>query len=359
VRVSARLGERGEVLFDVADTGIGIAPEDQVRIFEEFGQLDSPLQRRVKGTGLGLPLSQKLAALLGGKILVQSQPGIGSTFTLCLPVNYFETVEGSSLPEGSGPLGPLQLPVLVLEDSRESLFLYEKLLRGTAFQIVPASSVKAAQQLLHEVRPAAVILDILLQGENAWDFLAELKRSEPTRSIPVLVVTLVDNERQARTLGADAFAIKPVQRDWLVRSLAELTRDRLQAPILVVDDDAGARSLLATLLAGTRHEVLEASGADDGLRRARNEKPAAIFLDLMMPDRSGYEVLDDLRADPATARIPVIIYSARYLDEHERGRLMPLVSDIVGKEEIGPHEAGRLRLQTALQRARIGSEGRI
>jgi CheY-like chemotaxis protein len=251
----------------------------------------------------------------------------------------------------------LQLPVLVLEDSRESLFLYENFLRGTAFRILPASSVQAAHQLLAQVRPVAVILDILLQSENTWAFLTELKDSESTRDIPVLVVTLVDNERQARSLGADAFAIKPVQRDWLVRSLAELTRDRLQAPILIIDDDTSARGLLRELLAGTRHDVLEAAGAEEGLRLALTGKPAAIFLDLMMPNRSGYEMLDDLRSNPATAGIPVVIYSARYLDERERAQLTPLVRDIVSKDEIAPHDAGRARLLAALQRAGLGSEG--
>src|SRR6185312_16115836 len=109
--------ERGPlVAFSVADTGIGIAPEDQDHIFQEFGQLDSPVQRRVRGTGLGLPLTRKLTELLGGRLTLVSQPGLGSTFSAISPVRYAEAEDTTVLEQGLESAGPV---ILVVEDAPE------------------------------------------------------------------------------------------------------------------------------------------------------------------------------------------------------------------------------------------------
>ncbi|MGH7263329.1 MAG: ATP-binding protein, partial [Candidatus Rokuibacteriota bacterium] len=188
VRVSAA-PERESVVFSVADTGIGIAPEDQERIFQEFAQVDNPVQRTVRGTGLGLPLSRRLAELLGGRLTVESRPGVGSTFSATIPRVYAPAPPTPAVLAPDWRPDAARRPVLVVENSAETLLLYEKYLKRSPYEVVPVRRVRDARQLLRRVRPAAVLLDILLDGEDAWTFLAELKRDDATRAIPVVVVT--------------------------------------------------------------------------------------------------------------------------------------------------------------------------
>ncbi len=170
VRVSARLASGNTVIFQVVDTGIGIADEDQEIIFEEYSQVDHPLQRRVRGTGLGLPLSRKLAGLLGGSVGVKSRLGVGSTFFAIIPVQFKGPTEISCVPDVSRVFDATRVPVLVVEDNRESLFIYEKYLKGTGYQVLPARTLADAREWLRAVRPVAIVLDILLETENAWVF---------------------------------------------------------------------------------------------------------------------------------------------------------------------------------------------
>ncbi len=350
VRVSAVQGVDGTVVFAVADTGIGIAPADQEAIFQEFTQLDNPRQKRVKGTGLGLPLSRKLAELLGGTVTVQSAPGVGSTFRLIVPSVYRGPDEASVVPEVAPEVDPTRTPILVVEDNRETLFIYEKYLKGTGFQVIPARTVRAARRLLKEAAPVAVVVDILLEGESTWELIAELKRQAHTRHLPVWVVTMVDNRHKALALGADDFCTKPVDRSWLLERLHALAGAGKREKVLVIDDDEVSRYLLRGLLSDTRFEVIEAVGGEQGLQLATRERPRVVFLDLDMPGPSGFEVLRALRADPATRDVAVIIHTSQVLEDAERERLAPEVAAILSKEAPS-REAALARLREALGRA--------
>ena len=335
VRVSAALTPDGDaVAFSVADTGTGIAPEDQERIFEEFSQLDHPVHNRVKGTGLGLPLCRKLAALLGGRVTVESAVGVGSTFVAIVPLAYAPpgaTAEAEAPP--SWQPDPHRVPVLVVEDSFETVLLYEKYLKGSHFQMVPARTLREAHQMLAQARPRAVVLDIMLQGEDAWTFLAELKAGELTRQLPVVVVTTVEDQPKGIALGADAYALKPVDRAWLLENLIRLT-GRRRRRLLMIDDDEVARYLLRRQVPDDVG-VVEAGNGLDGLARARADAPDAIVLDLAMPGMRGEEVLDHLRAEPATREIPVVIFTSQVLDDAARVALASRVVAIVSKEATG------------------------
>src|ERR1700734_2661231 len=236
VRVSAQLSEdRHTVRFSVSDTGIGIAPEDQGRIFDEFTQLQSPLQGRVKGTGLGLPLCRRLAHLLGGDVSVKSERGVGSVFTATVSAN-FETngVAASQPVETTVELG--RSPVLVLDDDAETRLIYDKPWRDSRYQPLSARNLREARELMKRTRPQAILLDIMLRGEDTWRWLSELKSDPATAAIPVIVITSIDDERKGLALGADAYCLKPLERAALLEKLDSHTGRR----ILVIDDDPAA-----------------------------------------------------------------------------------------------------------------------
>jgi signal transduction histidine kinase/DNA-binding response OmpR family regulator len=334
IRVAARSAADGAAVeFSVTDTGIGIAPEDQERIFKEFGQLEHPLQRKVLGTGLGLPLTRKLTELLGGRVGLVSRPGVGSTFSATIPSRYVEP--GAAASGAGGWRARAERPaVLVVEDSPEDALLYETFLKDSGFGLIRVVSTWQARQVLRGVRPAAIVLDILLRGEDAWGFLAELKRAEATRDIPVVVVSAVDDQHKGLGLGADTYAVKPVERQWLLDTLAEVTRPAPGTAVLVIDDDPAARYLVRSVLAGGPYAVTEAADGVSGLERARRDLPAAIVLDLVMPGMTGFEVLDRLKDTPATRAIPVIVLTSRTGpgDESLHGRAAAVLS----KEATSP-----------------------
>lgn len=331
IRVGVQRGHDETVVFSVADTGIGILEEDQNRIFEEWTQIEGKLQKTVKGTGLGLPLSRKFAQLLGGNVYVKSQPGIGSTFFAAVPIQFNGTPEITYVPDLRSELDPNKYPVLVVEDNREALFIYEKYLKDTSFQIVPAQDLKEARSVLRNLRPAAVILDVLLKGEHSWELLQELKQSPLTADIPVFVITVVENREKAMAMGAHAFHTKPVDRGWLTTQLKEVTRLDSARQVLIIDDDEVSRYILRGILAKTDFRFIEAPNGHEGLRRVHERKPNLIILDLAMPDLSGFEVIKRLKADPSTADIPVIIHTSKVLEPEEIHSLNDAVA-IVSKE---------------------------
>jgi signal transduction histidine kinase/DNA-binding response OmpR family regulator len=318
------------VVFCVADTGIGIAPDDQQRIFEEFVQVRSRLQARVKGTGLGLPLCRRLAHALGGEVSVESVIGAGSKFFLRLPIRYADVVEPAVQTAPPAVPEPWHIPVLVVEDERDMHLFYEKSLRDTPFRTIAAHTLHQASAAVERARPAAVILDILLRNEDAWRWLAEFKASPDLQSIPVLVVTTVNEQRKAFALGADAFAQKPIDRAELVALLNQATASR----VLIVDDDATTRYAMRKLLDRSPFLVLEAATGEDGLRVAEIANPRTIVLDLGLPDVNGFALLTRLKASPVTRGIPVIVATAHDLTDAERVTLEAQAFAVLSKRDM-------------------------
>ncbi|MDZ8189333.1 MAG: ATP-binding protein [Nostoc sp. ChiSLP02] len=319
------------VAFSVSDTGIGIAPADLERIFEDFVQIESPLQKQVKGTGLGLPLSRKLTELLGGSISISSEPGKGSTFTASIPLIYPHATEFPTL-KPIRAIEPTRLPILAVEDHLETLFIYEKHLQESTYQLIATRTLAQARLVLQQVRPAAIMLDIMLEGQNGWTFLRELKGDATTRSIPVVVITIIDNEKQALALGADGFLIKPVDRLLLLNKLNKLINGDRHQKILLIDDDRTYRYLVKQLLVNTPLSILEAANGQEGLDLAEHEQPNAIVLDLEMPELNGFEVLKQLKNNSITQSIPVIIHSSAQLDAEVQRCLAKQSIAILSKE---------------------------
>jgi CheY-like chemotaxis protein len=351
VRVTAALADNGAAVgFAVIDTGVGIAAEDQERIFEEFTQLENPLQKRVKGTGLGLPLTRRLTELLGGRVSVVSRLGVGSTFTAVIPTLY-HVAEGTAAPvEGPGhEWEPEAEPVLVVDDDPHALAIYDGFLKGSEFRPVPVRTLREARRSLANERPRAILLDIRLAGEETWRFLAEFKGADTTRDIPVIVVSAIDDHRKGLALGADAYGTKPVEREWLLKNLRRVT-SRPAPTALVIDDDAIARYILKRGLTGLAYDVVEAANGNEGLRLARDVRPQVIFLDLVMPDLSGHAVLAKLKDDPGCASIPVIVVTSEVLEPVERENLAARAVAVLSKDSAS-QEIALVSLQSALARA--------
>ncbi len=342
VRVSAAMASEDEVLFSVTDTGIGIAPENRELIFQDFSQVDHPIQRRVKGTGLGLPLSKKLASLLNGKVGVESEPGVGSTFTLCLPLRYRDLVEPTiALKPGWLP-EPGSLPVLVVEDSPEIMMAYKSYLRGSGFEVLPATTVREAEEILDRIRPRVILLDVVLRSESTWAFLAKLKADPGTKDIPVLLASVTEDQGKAYHLGADEYILKPVERAELINRLVSLSGQPAILRILLIDDNERDRYVLKHRLKATSAVILEASSGVEGLRRACIEKPDVVFLDLTMPGVSGFEVLNQLKSDPATQSIPVVISTSFVLSDRERQMLGEQAVAILSKGDLDVADLGQI-----------------
>jgi signal transduction histidine kinase/CheY-like chemotaxis protein len=347
----------GALTFSVADTGVGIAEQDQERIFQEWSQVEGKLQKAAKGSGLGLPLSRKLAQLLGGNVFVTSTPGVGSTFVAVVPVSFHGQTEVTYVPEVKKDIDSSRLPVLVLEDNREALFIYEKYLKGSRFQVIPAVSIQEARDALQSFRPLAVVLDVLLQGEHSWGLLRELKENPSTKDIPVYVITVVDNHQKALALGADGFHAKPVERSWLLQQLQAANSNRRYS-ILTVDDDRTSRYLLGTLLSGSNCRLFEAENATQGLQLAAELRPDLIILDLAMPDLSGFEVLDRLKKESDTRNIPVVIHTSKFLNEEDRLRLNGAVG-IIPKSILSNRDAAVTLFGDAFHKAGLESAMRV
>jgi signal transduction histidine kinase/DNA-binding response OmpR family regulator len=316
--------------FCVEDTGIGIAHEDLERIFEEFVQVRGPMQKRVKGTGLGLPLCRRLAHALRGEVRVESTLGEGSRFFLTIPARYAEETLAALPPAEPASTGNWRMPVLVVEDDPETQRFYESALAATAYRVVAASTLHQASAALARERPAAIIVDVLLEGGDAWRWLAEHKGNVDLRAVPVLVISSAAEDRKALALGADAFIRKPVEQAHLLQRLNGATRSR----VLVIEDDETTRYAVRKLLHAADFLVLEAANGEDGLQAAAIARPRAILLDLGLPDVDGFAMLDRLRASPETREIPVVLATARDLTDAERRTLEARAFAVLSKREL-------------------------
>jgi CheY-like chemotaxis protein len=208
------------------------------------------------------------------------------------------------------------------------------------------------------MRPKAIIMDVLLQGEHSWDLLRELKQDPAMQNLPAYVITVVDNRDKALSLGADGFHSKPVDRIWLLNQLEPLATTTTKPKVLVVDDDATARYLVRSLLASSGVELLEADGGESGLRMARDEQPDLIVLDLAMDDIDGFAFLKILRGNSATKQIPVVVHTSKSLESDDYARLSSAI-DVIPKSIMSSRELAMSRFSDAFQKAGLDAGSRV
>jgi len=314
IRVTADLEQGGWIAFRVADTGIGIAPGDQDRIFDEFVQIEGEMQSQVKGTGLGLPLSRRLAELMGGTLTVESIPGLGSTFTVRLPAEAGRPAkETISVPDLDGSAEPT---VLFIEDNRETSFVHQASMKGSEYRVKFVSNIPEARELMKTLTPDLVVLDRLIDQKDCLSYIGELRSKDYTG--PVLVVSVVDDAESALEAGASRFLPKPVPPFTLLSTIRELIEGRPAKTILLVDDDEVSRYVIGGELAKLGYRVDEARGGREALQSMEGHRPDAIILDIAMPDMNGFEVLRELRRIASYRSIPVIVHSSREFTAEDR-----------------------------------------
>jgi signal transduction histidine kinase/CheY-like chemotaxis protein len=329
VRIAAaRLQSCVEI--SVIDTGIGISDADQAQLFQEFHQVDQGPGRRQQGTGLGLALTRRFAALHGGEVLVRSEVGKGSVFTLRLPIQTSVAEKPAPVPAKTQDMSrPL---VLVIEDDPPAAELLVRQLEGAGFRTQIARTGTEALAMARELRPAAITLDILLPELDGWEVMTRLKSDAITSDIPVVVVSVVDNPELGMALGALDYFVKPIDGKELVTRLSRFSFKRSNGTtVLVVDDDTSNRLWLTSVLQPAGFAVINAGGGREAIQLAKSRNPDLVLLDLMMPDVSGFAVVEALRADPATRHIPIMILTARTLTEADKRHLNGHVSTILSR----------------------------
>jgi signal transduction histidine kinase/DNA-binding response OmpR family regulator len=313
VRAEPRGEDRWALI--VADTGIGIPEEEQETIFEEFRQGEPEEHRGRGGTGLGLAIVRKLVLALGGTISLESARGKGTRFNVLLPRDLPSEPPLQILLEPSvlSSARNDQKTVLIVDDDDGVRELLAAELKPHGLRILEASDGKIGLEVARAEKPDAILLDVLMPNLDGWQTLRALKETPETRSIPVVILSVVENRALGISLGAVEHLVKPVDRPALLLALSKAGVLATKGHILLVDDDADVRALLEQELVAAGYRVRTAAGGAQALELLRQERPSALLLDLMMPPPDGFEVLYRLRQDPELRELPVIIITAREL----------------------------------------------
>ncbi len=326
------------VKVSVSDTGIGIPPEEHQRIFEKFHQIGDTLKDKPKGTGLGLTICKDIVEHFGGRIWVESEPGKGSTFFFTLPAKSkaepeapaAENPAAANVGGGNGqreaqhlPPNPSNAPaddppanqtgerpytILVVDDEPNIRRFLGHELTQRGYHVIEAPNGNEAIRMAREHVPDLITLDVLMPDLTGLEVTAILRDAPATRDIPILIISVMENQEQAFKLGANDYLTKPCDVEEVARKVAQLIR-RSPGRVLVVDDDKAFVREIQTALEKRGFMVSGAYDGQQGLEAARTGKPDLILLDLLVPKIGGADFIRALKSDPIGARIPIIALS--------------------------------------------------
>ena len=342
------------VVFRVTDTGIGLRPEQIVKLFRDFTQADASTTRKFGGTGLGLALTRRFCQIMGGDVTVHSVPDEGSIFTIKLPAVVGEMKSdadgyGNASAETSGGEWAESYPpgscVLVIDDDPVQRDLIERFLTKEGFSVRTAENGETGLRLAAQLRPVAITLDVMMPDMDGWCVLSALKADAALRDVPVIMLTMVDDPERGITLGAADYTTKPVDRERLSQILKKYTRPEPPCPVLVIDDDPAACAMMRSILEKEGWAVSEAGNGRAALELMERERPCLILLDLIMPVMDGFEFATEMRRHNEWRMIPIVVLTAHDITGEERKRLNGHVEKILQKAAV-PHE-------TLLQQIRV------
>jgi signal transduction histidine kinase/DNA-binding response OmpR family regulator len=327
------------LILAVSDTGIGIAADKIEHVFEEFSQADGSTTRDYGGTGLGLAISRRFCELLGGDLTLHSKVGEGSTFTVRIPAilpgtNPVLPVADTTVIMAETDLESLReagSTILVIDDDPEALEIIERFLIKDGFSVVTAGSGEQGLRLAQECQPVAITLDVMMPGMDGWSVLRVLKADPVLRNIPVIMLTMIDDQTRGYSLGAVDYLTKPVDRELLHKTLSRYHCTDEICPVLLVEDDVETRELMAHTLEKAGWTVSGAGNGQEALDLMPDVQPRLILLDLMMPVMDGFGFLVAMRAKPEWQHIPVIVITAKDLTADDRDRLAGVVEEVVEK----------------------------
>jgi len=346
VRLQAeRTTEAGEdwFRFAVSDSGIGMNEEQLSKVFDEFSQADASTTKEYGGTGLGLPITKKFCEMLGGSIIVTSEPGQGSTFEIRLPAHApaqeEESAPGRTASEKPTDVMPDGAPtVLAIDDDAAARDLIARFLGGEGYRVLTATDGEEGLRLAREQRPDLITLDVMMPHVDGWSVLQQLKDDPELAAIPVILLTMTDERNLGFALGASEYLTKPIDRDQLAEVLRKYEGGDPWAPALVVDDEPANRDILRKDLEGAGWPVVEAENGRVALDRVAEALPRLILLDLMMPVMDGFEFVAELRTNEAWRQVPVLVITAKEITTEDRVRLEGHVSRILQKGSFGQEE---------------------
>jgi PAS domain S-box-containing protein len=313
--------DKGLAQITVTDTGIGIRPEDQQLVFEEFRQVEGTTQQ---GTGLGLAITKRLVEKQGGEISLESELGKGSRFTFTIPLGTSPMTEPSGAEERFGAATVTASPremkplVLIVDDevpARELLASYLE----PDYRIAMAASGAEALEKARELRPDAITLDVLMANGNGFETLAALRKESQTAHIPVIILSIVDQKQVGFALGATDYLVKPIRQTTLLDTIRKYVQPRADddSAILLVDDDPKILELLEETLRSAGYEVQGVRSGARALEVLSSKLVGAVLLDLLMPGMDGFHVLKHIRQQEALKELPIFVMTSKTLAAEE------------------------------------------
>ncbi len=331
---------RNELRVSVTDTGPGIAKQDQAKLFQPFSQVDDSPTRKTGGTGLGLSICQHIINMHGGRIWIESDIGMGSTFHFTLPL-FRKEKEGQSTSPGNKV-------ILSIDDDLQVIGLYERYLSQQGYLVVPLSDPTHAVERVKQVKPFAVTLDIMMPGIDGWQILDNLKNDPETRNVPVIICSIIEDLQKGFNLGATDYLVKPILEEDLVNALDHLNADGSIRDVLVIDDDPDDLRLIGKILNDDgRYKATLAEGGRRGWDIISSGKPPhVVVLDLFMPEMDGFKILENMQASQKLRDIPVIVISGMDLSAEQKNQLNEFGQRLLSKGSFNEKE-----LLTSIQRS--------
>ena len=328
--------EQKWVSFQVQDTGIGMKLEQIGKLFQAFTQADASTTRKYGGTGLGLAITKKFCQMMGGDIKVESELGQGSTFTIQLPLqvvdpNKQKNNQSLDTFASRGKEKREKNIILVIDDDPTIHDLLKRFLGKKGFEVRTATTGAEGVRLAKILQPEAITLDVMMPGMDGWSVLTSLKANPQTADIPVIMMTMVDDQNLGYALGATEYLLKPIDSKKLEIILEKFKPDSDSDSIMVVEDDPGIREMLCRQLQAESWKVIEAQNGKEALLKLKTETPGLILSDLMMPEMDGFELVRRLKQDAQLKSIPVIVLTAKSITNQDRQKLNGGVSKIFEK----------------------------